>query len=89
MQKPDYLCTLSENGVSEDVCTQTNICEGDPRILSWEVDWNSEKSLQNWHYTLDLMCYPEWRVGLLGSIYFIGFAATLLWLPRLGDIYGR
>jgi len=89
VQKPEYCCTFSESGVSRDVCTQKNICRHDPRIQSWEIDWNSEKSLLNWHQTLDLMCSPEWKVGLLGSIYFIGFAATLLWVPRLADMYGR
>ena len=89
LQKPEYICIFSESGVLEDVCTQTNICEDDPRILSWEIDWNSNKSLHNWHQELDLMCYPRWKIGLPGTIFFIGFAATLLWVPRLGDIYGR
>ena len=29
------------------------------------------------------------KVGLVGSMFFIGMAATVLWVPRLGDIYGR
>ena len=36
-----------------------------------------------------MMCAPEWKVGLLGSSLFIGWCATLLWLPRLADVYGR
>ena len=35
------------------------------------------------------MCKPGWQTGSLGSVYFIGFVLTLLWLPRFGDIYGR
>ena len=35
------------------------------------------------------MCAPSWKVGALGSAQFIGWASTLLWLPRFGDRYGR
>ena len=35
------------------------------------------------------MCAPSWKVGLLGSALFVGWASTLLWLPSFGDKYGR
>lgn len=35
------------------------------------------------------MCEPKSKVALLGSAFFLGWSCTLLWLPRLGDIYGR
>ena len=35
------------------------------------------------------MCEESWKVGLLGSAIFIGWASTLLWVPRFGDQYGR
>jgi len=35
------------------------------------------------------MCAPSWKVGALGSALFIGWASTLLWLPGMGDRYGR
>lgn len=35
------------------------------------------------------MCAPAWKVGLLGTCLFVGWASTLLWLPRFGDKYGR
>ena len=28
-------------------------------------------------------------MGFLGSCYFVGWASSLLWMPRLADIYGR
>ena len=31
----------------------------------------------------------EWKVLLLGSWYFIGWCSTLLWLPAMGDKFGR
>ena len=38
---------------------------------------------------MDLMCDNTWKVGLIGSAYFLGWSATLLWVPRLSDKYGR
>ena len=35
------------------------------------------------------MCKPTWVSEFLGSIFFIGFACTTLWLPRLADKMGR
>ena len=35
------------------------------------------------------MCEPSWKVGLLGTMFFTGWCATLLWVPRLADVYGR
>ena len=35
------------------------------------------------------MCRPDWQVGALGSIYFVGYVLTLPWLPRLADVHGR
>ena len=38
---------------------------------------------------MGLNAIPQATVALIGSAYFIGWSATLLWAPRLGDIYGR
>ena len=35
------------------------------------------------------MCTPDWEVGALGAAFFIGWATSLLWLPRLADNFGR
>ena len=71
------------------MCTAANICEGDSRIVDWSVNTESEKYLDNWQDKLDLMCEESWKVGMLGSSFFIGWASTLLWLPSFGDKYGR
>lgn len=36
-----------------------------------------------------MMCAPSWKQALLGTALFVGWASTLLWLPRFGDMYGR
>ena len=38
---------------------------------------------------MNLMCEEDWKIGFLGSSYFVGWASSLLWMPRLADIYGR
>ena len=91
IQKPDvYLCTYTD-GITppEDICTVENICDGDPRIASWEADPNDSQTLNNWQQQLDLTCVPNWKVGMIGGSTFLGWSLTLLWLPRLADQYGR
>ena len=50
MQEPKYKCEFSR-GVAFDqkICTGANICAKDNRISNWEIDWNHEASLKNWH----------------------------------------
>ena len=85
-EEPDYACTFNGNGISEDVCTVENICSEDSRIASWQA---TEESIKNWHIRLRLMCEPSWKVSVLSSSFFLGWCSTLLWLPRISDIYGR
>ena len=91
MQKPAYKCIFDESVPEEftNLCTAELICAADPRIKDWSIDWSSEKSLYNWHERLDMMCAPSWKQALLGTALFVGWASTLLWLPRFGDMYGR
>ena len=35
------------------------------------------------------MCESKFRVGLIGSSLFVGWCFSLLWMPRLADVYGR
>ena len=45
--------------------------------------------LVNWVDKMDLLCTPHFKVGLIGSCYFIGIIITILPVPLLSDIYGR
>lgn len=92
IQEPAYKCTFTDPTQITDpdsVCTAENICDGNPLIASWNIDYSSADSLDNWQEKLDMMCKPKWLASSLGSIYFIGFVLTLVWLPRLADVYGR
>lgn len=53
------------------------------------IDWENEASMYNWHFKYDLQCMPKAQQGLISSMFFLGWCTTLLWMPRLGDIYGR
>lgn len=35
------------------------------------------------------MCESKFRVGMIGSSFFIVWCLSLLWIPRLADVYGR
>ena len=35
------------------------------------------------------MCEPSWKASLLGSVFPLGMAATMLFVPPLGDRLGR
>ena len=48
--RPEYVCTFAD-GVpyDPDICTKENICDNDPRIVSWEPDPDSDTTLDNWN----------------------------------------
>ena len=88
-QAPDsYICTYAGQD-DQPPCTKDNICSGNPAIISWEADPDSNKTLYNWNQRLDLTCVDDWKVSMLGTWFFVGWCATMLWIPNLGDKYGR
>ena len=46
-------------------------------------------SLNNWFIQLDLTCTSKAKIGLIGSMQFVGWAIASIFIPRLADIYGR
>ena len=81
-------CVFADSQLTEKDCTYDNICDGG-KVISYEVDWDNMYSLHNWVEKLDLTCKPSWKLGLIGSMVFVGWFCTLPWLPRLSDMYGR
>jgi len=55
----------------------------------YAVDWTAPTSLQNWMTDFDLICEPPFRIGLIGTLQFIGLAAGALLFTPLSDVYGR
>lgn len=73
----------------EEVCVASNICKGENSITSWSINWKDKNSIHNWQDKLNLMCEPKWKIALIGSMFFVGWCCSLLWVPRLADVYGR
>ena len=74
----------------KEICTSKNICAHDSRILKWQVDEESELTLDNWRQKLNLdLCKESWKPPLIGAAFFLGWAVTLLILPPMADKYGR
>ena len=46
-------------------------------------------SYYNWILKFDLHCASKMKIGFIGSSPFIGWVSTLLFIPRLSDVYGR
>lgn len=86
-QYKDCVFTDPQPADPSTACNADNICNG--TVISYEVDWDNINSLHNWVEKLDLTCEPGWKIGMLGSTVFIGWCATLPWLPRLSDVYSR
>ena len=48
-QQPDYTCTYTDGIIpTEDICIKAYICDDDPRIAGYQVDYDSQKTLDNW-----------------------------------------
>ena len=67
-------------------CTKEEICS---QNLSHE-DYRPVKDdeyIDNWEEPdkFDTLCTPQWKVGLLGSMFFAGAVSTLLFIPWLSD----
>ena len=90
IKHPVYACQLTDPSLDmNSMCTAEQICAGNPNILSWHIDWESHESINNWQQKFDMMCEPKFKIGMIGSSFFIGWCFSLLWIPRLADIYGR
>jgi MFS family permease len=45
--------------------------------------------LDNWVDKFDLLCESDYKVGLLGSCFFVGIISTILIVPAFSDSIGR
>lgn len=85
---PTYTC--SDDGQFYQECTRELICGGkDTPQMHYHVEYNSPTNLHNWVEQMDLICVPDSKIGMMGSMIFIGFVSTSLIIPPLADRYGR
>jgi MFS family permease len=82
--QPKYICTY-QNG-TDYACKNTDFCG---TTIPHRINYTDNTSLQNWVEDLDLYCTPGAQIGLIGSMFFAGWAVSATILPRTADIYGR
>lgn len=66
-------------------CDWDKACEsGD-----YKVDTNDEKYLHNWMSEYDQWCTADYKIGLFGTVFFIGYVLGSLTFLPLADYIGR
>lgn len=72
-------------------CTAEEICQNDMAAKYWRVDYESKDTYINWveEDKLNLRCVDKNKIGLFGSMYFVGFAISSGFVPRVADKFGR
>ena len=58
--------------------------------VKFEIQTDDISYIENWvpENELDMYCYPEYQIGLFGSIYFFGLAIGTV-LTKVSDFIGR
>ena len=57
--------------------------------MLFEPDYDSVYSFSNWVDALDIFCISGFKMGLFGSLFYVGYVIGSLSFLRLGDVYGR
>jgi hypothetical protein len=70
-------------------CTKIEICERGLDQSQYRPDVHDPEYIDNWVAKFDLLCEPKYKVGLIGSMYFIGVILTLTFVPIVADKCGR
>jgi MFS family permease len=83
---PSFTCNYV-GSTQQFSCQPEDFCSNPE--LEYRFDYSAENSIHNWVEKLNLTCRPGWQIGLLGSVYFMGWCCTLLWVPPLADKHGR
>ena len=56
---------------------------------NYRVDWSSDYSITNLMTSLDLIWVEDYKIGLLGSLAFLGFILSSITIMPTADIFGR
>ena len=86
---PDYqYLDSSDNWVEID---RQLICDKSIPEDKWRINYKNDTSYHNWvdPAKLDLTCTDDKTIGLIGSVYFLGFGISAAFLPLLSDKIGR
>jgi len=82
-----YICTEELTDVSY-ICSPNDFCGVDG--VSYEVNYaGSSENINNWYTKLGLVCKPKAAMSRIGIICMTGLFLSVLFVPRLGDLFGR
>ena len=70
-------------------CTQEDICDKNIPKDRYRPKKDNDEYIDNWIEKFDLLCEQKWKIGLIGSMYFIGVIVGMSFVPPLSDAYGR
>ena len=72
-------------------CPRADVWNNSGELSGFEYRYNTNSiyTIDNWVTSMNLECVPEYKIGLFGSLYFIGYLLGSAFLTRFADINGR
>ena len=85
-QEPGYIC--SKKGQPDYLCSPDDFCGDDS--ITYEVNFDgSDENVYNWYTKLGLVCKDDNATAFLLTGSMVGFVLGVVFVPRLGDLFGR
>ena len=84
----EYFCTYQDSPENEVSCKPVDFCK-DPTVLSYRPNMELKESYINWISHYELTCTSGGYIGLIASSFFVGWIGTMVFVPRISDLYGR
>ena len=81
----EYICSDGSSCTPKEYCEQEN-----PSFEMESIDYDqSSSNIFNWYTKLGLVCKEPIATSLIAMIALVGLGTSCLFMPRLGDLYGR
>ena len=90
-EPPSFYCEYDDENGNQTwrECTKEEICSQNLPKDRYKPNENEDEYIDNWVEQYDLLCEPKWKIGLLGSCFFVGVITTMIVASWLADEYGR
>ena len=89
LMQPEFKCFGLEKGSKEwyEKCTVEAYCGAEGGEI--DIDYDSERTLNNWMMRYDLICESSYLINGFGMSFFFGYVIGSFLLPTLSDKTGR